>query len=62
MTKRIRLGVLTPSSNTALEPLTQLLLTELPEVSVHFSRFGVTEIALNDSALGQFQCERIRCV
>ena len=59
MTKRIRLGVLTPSSNTALEPLTQLLLTELPEVSVHFSRFGVTEIALNDSALGQFQCERI---
>jgi len=55
MTKRIRLGVLTPSSNTALEPLTQALIAQLPEVSVHFSRFRVTEIALGDHALGQFQ-------
>jgi len=55
MTKRIRLGVLTPSSNTALEPLTQALIAQLPEVSVHFSRFRVTEIGLGDNALGQFQ-------
>lgn len=59
MTKRIRLGVLTPSSNTALEPLTQALVAEFPEVSVHFSRFRVTEIALSDNALGQFQHEPV---
>lgn len=59
MTKRIRLGILTPSSNTALEPLTQSLIADFPEVSVHFSRFRVTEIALSDKALGQFQCEQV---
>ncbi|MBD8593124.1 aspartate/glutamate racemase family protein [Pseudomonas sp. CFBP 8758] len=59
MTRRIRLGVLTPSSNTALEPLTQALIANLPEVSVHFSRFSVTQIALSADALGQFQRERI---
>jgi maleate isomerase len=59
MTRRIRLGVLTPSSNTALEPLTQALIAGLPEVSVHFSRFSVTQIALSADALGQFQRERI---
>ena len=59
MTRRIRLGVLTPSSNTALEPLPQALIAGLPEVSVHFSRFSVTQIALSADALGQFQRERI---
>lgn len=59
MSKRIRLGILTPSSNTSLEPLTQRLVAGLPEVSVHFSRFSVTQIALSPDALGQFQRERI---
>jgi maleate isomerase len=59
MTRRIRLGVLTPSSNTALEPLTQALIAGLAEVSVHFSRFSVTQIALSADALGQFQRDRI---
>ncbi|WP_407310238.1 aspartate/glutamate racemase family protein [Pseudomonas sp. nanlin1] len=59
MTRRIRLGVLTPSSNTALEPLTQALIAGLGEVSVHFSRFSVTQIALSAEALGQFQRERV---
>ena len=54
MPKRLRLGVLTPSSNTALEPLTQQLVSQLPEVSVHFSRFRVTQIALSPDALAQF--------
>ena len=54
MPRRLRLGVLTPSSNTALEPLTQNLITQLPEVSVHFSRFRVTQIALSSDALAQF--------
>lgn len=52
--KRVRLGMLTPSSNTALEPLTSAMLSGLPEVSVHFGRFRVTEISLKPQALGQF--------
>ncbi|MGB3069090.1 MAG: aspartate/glutamate racemase family protein [Ottowia sp.] len=52
--KPIRLGVLTPSSNTALEPLTCAIVATVPGLSVHFSRFKVTEIALSPSALGQF--------
>jgi maleate isomerase len=54
MTKRILLGMLTPSSNTALEPITTAMVAELPEVSAHFSRFKVTEIALSNTALAQF--------
>ncbi len=50
----VRIGVLTPSSNTALEPLTQAIAGEIPGVSVHFSRFPVTEIALTGAALAQF--------
>jgi maleate isomerase len=46
--------MLTPSSNTVLEPVTQAMLARLPHVSVHFSRFRVTEIALNSDALSQF--------
>jgi maleate isomerase len=49
-----RLGMLTPSSNTALEPATYGLLAGLPDVTAHFARFPVTEIALSTSALGQF--------
>lgn len=54
MAKRIRFGILTPSSNTALEPLTTKLLEQLPEVTVHYSRFRVLQIALSDTALAQF--------
>jgi maleate isomerase len=51
--------MLTPSSNTALEPLTAAMLTGLPEVSAHFARFRVTEISLRDQALGQFDIAAI---
>jgi len=51
---RIRFGVLTPSSNTALEPPTSAMVAEVPGVSAHFSRFTVTEISLSEQALGQF--------
>jgi maleate isomerase len=51
---RVLIGMLTPSSNTALEPLTSAMLTELPEVSAHFGRFRVTEISLKPNALAQF--------
>lgn len=59
MSQPIRLGVLTPSSNTALEPLTQALLGGLPDASAHFSRFRVTQIALDAGALAQFDDSRI---
>ena len=54
MTASVRLGMLTPSSNTTLEPVTSAMLAALPEVSVHFARFRVTEIALSQQALAQF--------
>jgi maleate isomerase len=54
MPNRVRLGMLTPSSNTALEPLTAAMLADLPEVTAHFSRFKVTEIAVSDSSDQQF--------
>lgn len=54
MTRRVRLGMLTPSSNTVLEPVTAAMLSGLPEVSAHFGRFPVTEIALSGPALAQF--------
>ncbi len=59
MTKRIFLGMLTPSSNTALEPITTAMVAGLPEVSAHFSRFKVTEIALSNKALAQFNSDEI---
>ena len=52
--KRVLLGMLTPSSNTVLEPVTTAILQDLDHVSAHFSRFRVTEISLSEAALGQF--------
>jgi len=54
MMKRTLLGVLTPSSNTVLEPLTQAIVADLKDVTAHFGRFRVTEISLKDHALDQF--------
>jgi maleate isomerase len=54
MAARVFLGMLTPSSNTILEPVTTAILAGLPEVTAHFSRFKVTEIALSAPALAQF--------
>lgn len=52
-----RLGMLTPSSNTALEPLTSAMVAGMTDVSAHFSRFRVTQIGLSPTALGQFAPE-----
>lgn len=54
MARTIRLGMLTPSSNTVVEPMTAAMLAEVPDVSAHFSRFKVTEIALSASSDRQF--------
>jgi maleate isomerase len=53
--KRVLLGMLTPSSNTVLEPVCAAMLRGLPDISAHFARFGVTEIALSGAALDQFE-------
>jgi len=50
----LRVGILTPSSNTILEPTTTGMLAGLPGVSLHFSRFRVVRIALSADALAQF--------
>jgi maleate isomerase len=51
--------MLTPSSNTVLEPVTCAMLAGLDDASAHFGRFVVTEIALSDKALSQFDDEPI---
>jgi maleate isomerase len=56
---RTLLGVLTPSSNTVLEPLTSAIVADLPDVSAHFGRFPVREISLREEALGQFDNQPI---
>lgn len=54
MTSRIRLGLLTPSSNTVMEPRVGRLLSGLPHVTAHFGRFRVLRISMNSDALEQF--------
>lgn len=54
MPDAVRLGMLTPSSNTVLEPVTFAMLAGVEGATVHFSRFRVTEIALSEQALAQF--------
>ena len=54
------IGMLTPSSNTVLEPYTSRLLEPLfPKVTAHFARFRVTRIALDEDASEQFRQEFI---
>ncbi len=50
----VRLGMLTPSSNSVLEPVCAAMLAGSPNISAHFTRLRVTEITLDDAALGQF--------
>lgn len=58
--KRKLIGMLTPSSNTVVEPYTSLLLRDLfPRVTAHFGRFRVTEITLDAGANRQFDPEPI---
>ena len=51
---RKRLGMITPSSNSVLEPVTSAMFAGVADVTAHFSRFRVTEIALDAAALSQF--------
>jgi maleate isomerase len=56
---RKRLGVLTPSSNTLLEPVAIGVTAGLPNLSLHFTRFRVTEISLSEAGLKQFAMDTI---
>lgn len=49
-----KLGFLTPSSNTVLEPGIASLLRDTPEVTAHFARFRVLAINLGAAASQQF--------
>lgn len=52
---RTLIGMLTPSSNTVLEPYMCAILHDLlPEVTAHFQRFIVREISLDEKAMAQF--------
>jgi maleate isomerase len=57
--RSIRLGVLVPSSNSALEPLTTAIVSSIQAddlaISVHFSRFRVTTIDVSSEANAQFE-------
>ena len=57
MQNRTRIGMITPSLNTVLEPMTAALLADLPDVTAHFSRLSVSSIALDDDAAAQFAVE-----
>lgn len=52
-----RLGMLTPSSNTVLEPITAAMLTGLEDVTAHFARLQVLKISMEADALNQFSTE-----
>jgi maleate isomerase len=51
---RKRIGMITPSSNSVLEPATCAMLRDVAGVTAHFARFRVTEITLEVPALNQF--------
>ena len=51
---RIRLGMITPSLNTVIEPLTYSMLENLPEITVHFTRVSVTGVSLDEQSNAQF--------
>ncbi len=51
---RILLGMITPSSNTVVEPACADILRGLPGVSAHFARLRVTHISLDDRSSAQF--------
>ncbi|MDP6344019.1 MAG: aspartate/glutamate racemase family protein [Alphaproteobacteria bacterium] len=58
MSERAILGMLTPSSNTILEPTTMAMLQDLPQATAHFARLRVTEISLSENGLAQFDHPR----
>jgi maleate isomerase len=51
-----RIGMITPSSNTMVEPITSAMTAPLIDsLSVHYTRIPVTRIALDQHSLDQFE-------
>jgi maleate isomerase len=59
----IKLGVIVPSSNTALEPLTHAIVASIstPErpITVHFTRIPVTQLNMSAGSNLQFSHETL---
>lgn len=61
----VRLGFIVPSSNTAMEPIITSMIQDInktifsKEMTVHFSRFRVTQIALGGTADQQFELSKM---
>lgn len=53
-TPSVRLGMITPSSNTCLEPMTYRLIADRRDVTAHFARLPVVRIGLDADAGSQF--------
>jgi maleate isomerase len=55
-----KIGHITPSTNTTVEPLTTLLgILANGAISQHFSRISVQRLALDDEAQDQFEADRM---
>ena len=55
-----RIGMITPSSNTIVEPITSAMTAPLlGSLSVHYARIPVTRIALDEHSLSQFEREQM---
>jgi maleate cis-trans isomerase/uncharacterized protein YndB with AHSA1/START domain len=57
ISRRYRIGVITPSSNTTVEPVMTAVLSGRPDVTLHFTRIPVTSIRADSSASAQFAAE-----
>jgi maleate isomerase len=55
----LRIGMVTPSSNSCLEPTTYRLLAGVDGVTAHFSRLPVTRIALDAGSDAQFSTDAL---
>lgn len=53
----LRLGMIAPSSNTVLEPMTAALLAGTPWITAHTARIRVTSISLGGGSVAQFDGE-----
>lgn len=55
-----RVGMLTPSSNTVLEPYTSQIFNYFSDAAtVHYARFKVTEISMSKASVSQFDHDKI---
>ena len=50
----IRLGMILPSSNTVVEPVASAMVSALPDVGVHFSRFALTAVQVENPAAAYY--------